>query len=67
MRECDGERHARSRFTLSAIDGMQKGNPGAFRIKISDPGGTVVYDNQMNQADDSESATTLGGSSIVIH
>lgn len=54
-------------FLLTAIDGTQKGNPDAFRIKITDPGGVVVYDNQMGSADDSDNATTLGGGSIVIH
>ena len=51
-------------------NGSCGGLPGdRFRIKIKN-GGTVVYDNQMNNAsDDIDTATPqdLGGGSIVIH
>lgn len=39
------------------------GDPDTFRIKISDPGGTIVYDNTQ----DGEFGTELGGGSISIH
>ena len=40
-----------------------------FRIKIWDKnnGDTVVYDNNIGEAEDSEPSTILGGGSIVIH
>lgn len=58
-------------FLLTAIDGQFNGGHGAdrFRIKIWDKSNAdrVVYDNQMDQAEDSNAATILGGGSIVIH
>ena len=56
-------------FLLTAIDGdLQNGKADAFRIKITDPStGSVIYDNQMGTDDTSNSATVLGGGSIVIH
>lgn len=55
-------------FLLTAIDGDSKGNPDAFRMKIwNTASGVIVYDNQPGSLDDSDSATTLGGGSIVIH
>jgi len=57
-------------FILSAIDGDKK--PDTFRIKIwefnkgNNPEG-MVYDNLINQPDDADPTTTLGGGSIVIH
>jgi hypothetical protein len=54
-------------FMLTAIDGDSKGSPDAFRMKIMDASGLVVYDNQMGSLDDSSNATSLGGGSIVIH
>jgi CubicO group peptidase (beta-lactamase class C family) len=50
-------------FMLSAIDG----DDDTFRIKIWDNGDVVVYDNQMEDAEDADATTTLGGGSIVIH
>lgn len=54
-------------FLLTAIDGDSKANPDAFRMKIMDSSGSVVYDNQMGSDDTSSNATVLGGGSIVIH
>jgi len=56
-------------FILTAIDGDLAGGGGTdrFRIKITGPGGGIVYDNQMGAADDSDAAMALGGGSIVIH
>jgi hypothetical protein len=40
-----------------------------FRIKIwdKDNGDAIVYDNQMDAADDADPTTVIGGGSIVIH
>ena len=40
-----------------------------FRMKIwdKDNGDTVVYDNQMGDADDADASTAIGGGNIVIH
>ena len=40
-----------------------------FRIKIwdKDAADEIVYDNQLEAADDAEPATEIGGGSIVIH
>ncbi|MFN2566736.1 MAG: PKD domain-containing protein [Gemmatimonadaceae bacterium] len=64
----------RYRFLLTAIDGQVAGGGGTdrFRIKVwevdADGGdGRIVYDNQMDAADDSDASTALGGGSIVIH
>jgi hypothetical protein len=57
-------------FLLSSIDGAKKSStePDRFRIKVWEKAtGTVMYDNQMNAADDAEATTALGGGSIVIH
>ncbi len=56
-------------FMLTAIDGQVKGGGGVdkFRIKIWDSAGTIVYDNQMDVAEDADPSTALGGGSIVIH
>ena len=57
-------------FLLSAVDGQVNGGGGTdrFRIKIWDIAtGTIVYDNQMDDADDTPATTALGGGSIVIH
>jgi hypothetical protein len=56
-------------FLVTAIDADLGGSPtprDAFRIKISDMSGTVVYDNQMGSLDDSPAATMLAGGSISI-
>jgi len=57
------------KFVVVAIDGNWNGqtNPDAFRIKISTTSDVVIYDNQMGSDENTESATTLGGGSIVIH
>jgi PKD repeat protein len=57
-------------FMLSAIDGdlLGHGKPDMFRMKIWDKdGGNVVYDNQMDAADDVDPTTVIGGGSIKIH
>jgi hypothetical protein len=56
-------------FQISAVDGGKSasGSTDKLRIKIWDPSGMVVYDNQNGAADDVEAATALGGGSIVIH
>ena len=57
-------------FLITAIDGAISGggDTDRFRIKLWDVGiGTVVYDNQIGQLDDSDAASALGGGSIVIH
>jgi hypothetical protein len=57
-------------FLLSAIDGQVTGGGGTdkFRIKIWDKnkGDAIVYDNQLDAADDSNPTTVLGGGSINI-
>ena len=55
-------------FMITAIDGNQQNKPDAFRIKIWDvASGTVVYDNKMGAAEDSDDATALESGNIVIH
>ena len=57
-------------FMLTAVDGDLRGaaTPDALRLKIWDVAtGTVIYDNKFGDGDDSDSATALGGGSIVIH
>lgn len=57
-------------FMLTAIDGQISGGGSVdkFRIKIWDVGtGSIVYDNQMGDADSANLSTALGGGSIVIH
>jgi hypothetical protein len=51
-------------FMLSVVEG--KSGEGKFRIKVWDGDG-VVYDNQMEDADNAEPTTTIQGGSIVIH
>lgn len=58
-------------FMLSAID--EKLTPSTavdlFRIKIwdKDDADAIIYDNQMNAADDDDPTTAIGGGNIVIH
>jgi hypothetical protein len=58
-------------FMVSAIDGQITGGGGVdrFRIKIWDKsnGNSVVYDNQINDLENVDATTGLGGGSIVIH
>jgi len=58
-------------FMLSAIDGEINGGGGddKFRIKIwdKDNNDVVVYDNQLDAADDTDPTTILGAGSIKIH
>jgi hypothetical protein len=57
-------------FLLTGVDGDLIGGsqPDRFRIKIWDKvSGTIVYDNQYGQAEDSDASTALGGGSIVVH
>ena len=56
-------------FLLTAKDGQAPGGGGVdqFRIKIWAIGGSVVYDNALDAAEDSDASTALGGGSIVIH
>jgi hypothetical protein len=56
-------------FLLTAIDGQVPGGGEVdkFRIKIIDKqSDAVVYDNQIGASDTSDSATALGGGSILI-
>jgi hypothetical protein len=58
-------------FLLSAIDETltPSTDVDGFRIKIwdKDNGDVVVYDNQMDDAEDSDATTNIRGGSIVIH
>ncbi len=57
-------------FMLTAVDGQVNGGGGQdkFRIKIWDKDNeAIVYDNQIDAADDAALTTVLGGGSIVIH
>ncbi|HMJ59089.1 MAG TPA: DNA/RNA non-specific endonuclease, partial [Gemmatimonadales bacterium] len=49
-------------FQLTASDGA----PDAFRIKIWDASGALVYDNQPGARDDSNAASPLGGGNISV-
>lgn len=56
-------------FLVTAIDGAKEGGGGTdkFRIKIWEAGDeTVVYDNEVGTADDSNPTTIIRGGSIVI-
>jgi hypothetical protein len=54
---------------LTATDGQVNGGGGVdkFRIRIWDESETVVYDNQLGDADDSDATQAIGGGNIVIH
>ena len=55
-------------FLLTAIDGQVNGGGGSDKIRMwifTDTG--TVYDNQMNEGDNSNPTTLLGGGNIVIH
>ena len=57
---------------VSAIDSDVSNNPNdedSFRIKIwdKDNGDTVVYDNQIGDAEDADPSTVIGGGNIKIH
>lgn len=57
-------------FMLTAIDGdLKGGDPDKFRIKIwdKDNNDEIVYDNQLNDSEDADPTTEIGGGSIVIH
>ena len=58
-------------FMLSAVDGdyNNKDNPDTFRIKIWDKDNRdiVVYDNQLEDAEDADATMEIGGGSIVVH
>lgn len=57
-------------FMLTAIDSQIQGGGGTdkFRIKIWDKATeSIIYDNQMEAADDADPAAAIGGGSIVIH
>lgn len=56
------------RFKLTAIDGQVNGGGGIdkFRIMIWDDTG-IIYDNKMGEPNDGDTATEIGGGSIVIH
>jgi PKD repeat protein/alpha-tubulin suppressor-like RCC1 family protein len=57
------------KFILTAQDGKASpaGGPDRLRIKITDASGGLVYDNQMNAADDAAPTTAIGGGRIAIH
>jgi Leucine-rich repeat (LRR) protein len=65
----DGQGHYG--FMLSAIDAKLTPSTEVdlFRIKIwdKDNGDAVVYDNQMDAAEDADPSTAVGGGSIVVH
>ena len=58
-------------FSVTVID--EKLTPSTdvdlFRIKIwdKDNGDIVVYDNEMQEPDDSKETTQIGGGAIVVH
>jgi len=57
-------------FMLTANDGQVSGGGDVdrFRIKIWEQAtGSVVYDNQMGDAEDAAASTAIGGGSIVVH
>lgn len=56
-------------FLLTAIDGeVSGGGVDRLRLKVWDHAtGTVIYDNQLGDADDASPTTGLGGGSIVVH
>ncbi len=57
-------------FLLTAIDGDIAGGGGIdkLRMKIwNKSDGAVVYDNKMNELEDSDASTELGGGNIKIH
>ena len=58
-------------FLLSAIDADVSSNPGdvdTFRIKIWDGStGDVIYDNQMDDAENADATTVVTKGSIKIH
>lgn len=55
-------------FLLTATDGDAPGGGGAdrFRIKISAPGGGVIYDNQPGAADDANASQAVAAGNIRI-
>jgi hypothetical protein len=57
-------------FMLTVIDGKINGGGGEdkFRIKIWDKNtDEIIYDNQIDNSDDKDPTTVIGGGSIVIH
>ena len=54
------------KFLLTAIDNGPGGQNDAFRLKITDANGGVVFDNKQGSADNSNDSTTLAGGSISI-
>lgn len=56
-------------YVVIIEDGKLSASDDRFRIKITDAGGVVVYDNVPGSSDDIELATPqeIGGGSIVIH
>lgn len=53
-------------FLLTAIDGGPGGANDAFRMKITDDSGAVVFDNRQGASDTSSDTTALDGGSISI-
>ncbi len=54
-------------YVLTAVAGDRGGARDGFRLRIWDAAGTVVYDNQPGEPDDSRAATPLAGGSIGAH
>jgi uncharacterized delta-60 repeat protein len=57
-------------FMVSVIDGekLSKTESDKFRIKIwTESSGQVIYDNQMDAAENADPSTSIGSGSIVIH
>jgi hypothetical protein len=57
------------RFTVTVIDGdlLGKGQADRFRMRIWEPDGALVYDNQMGASDGDDPSTAITNGSIVIH
>jgi hypothetical protein len=56
-------------FMLTATDGQRPGGGGVdrFRMKITAPGGALVYDNQLGAGEDAAASQVIAGGSIQIH
>jgi PKD domain len=56
------------RFMLVANDGSSRsGGVDQLRVRISDPAGVVVYDNQAGASLDAAPTTAIGGGQIAVH
>ena len=56
------------KFLIFATDGQAPGGSGdKFRIKITDPAGNLVYDNQRGAAESDGATTAIDRGNIIIH